>query len=41
MYSKQLIGHKFCMICGGNLFIGNGVYPPGVGGGGGGGGVTW
>ena len=27
-YSKQLIGHKFCLVCGGNLFLGNGVYPP-------------
>ena len=33
-YSKQLIGHKFCVVCGGNLFVGNGVYPPGGGGGG-------
>ena len=28
-YSKQLIGHKFCVVCGGNLFVGDGVYPPG------------
>ena len=28
MYSKQLIGHKFCVVCGGNLFVGDGVYPP-------------
>ena len=34
-YSKQQIGHKFCVVCGGNLFIGDGVYPPGGGGGGG------
>ena len=33
-YSKQLIGHKFCVVCGGNLFVGDGVYPPGGGGGG-------
>ena len=26
--SKQLIGHKFCVVCGGNLFVGDGVYPP-------------
>ena len=32
-YSKQLIGHKFCVVCGGNLFVGDGVYPPGLGGG--------
>ena len=32
-YSKQLIGHKFCVVCGGNLFDGDGVYPPGGGGG--------
>ena len=31
-YSKQLIGHKFCVECGGNLFVGDGVYPPGLGG---------
>ena len=37
-YSKQLIGHKFCAVCGGNLFVGDGVYPPGRGGGGV---VTW
>ena len=29
-HSKQLIGHKFCVVCGGNLFVGDGVYPPGV-----------
>ena len=33
-HSKQLIGHKFCVVCGGNLFIGDGVYPPRGGGGG-------
>ena len=27
-YSKQQIGHKFCVVCGSNLFIGDGVYPP-------------
>ena len=32
-YSKQLIGHKFCVLCGGNLFVGDGVYPPRGGGG--------
>ena len=32
-YSKQLIGHKFCVVCGGNLFVGDGVYPPPGGGG--------
>ena len=36
-YSKQQIGHKICVVCGGNLFVGDGVYPPR----GGGGGVTW
>ena len=36
MYSKPLIGHKFCVVCGGNLFVGDGVYPPGGGGGEGG-----
>ena len=34
-YSKQQIGHQFCVVCGGNLFVGDGVYPPR------GGGVTW
>ena len=34
-YSKQQIGHKFCVVCGGNLFVGDGVYPPR------GGTVTW
>ena len=34
-YSKQLTGHKFCIVCGGNLFVGDGVYPPRGGGGGG------
>ena len=29
MYSKQLIGHKFCVVCGCNLFVGDGVYPLG------------
>ena len=33
-YSKQQIGHKFCVVCGGNLFVGDGVYPPRGGGGG-------
>ena len=32
-YSKQQIGHKFCVVCGGNLFVGDGVYPPQGGGG--------
>ena len=32
-YSKQQIGHKFCVVCSGNLFVGDGVYPPGGGGG--------
>ena len=32
-YNKQLIGDKFCVVCGGNLFVGDGVYPPGGGGG--------
>ena len=32
-YSKQLIGHKFCIVCSGNLFLGDSVYPPGGGGG--------
>ena len=32
-YSKQLIGHKFCVVCSGNLFVGDGVYPPPGGGG--------
>ena len=31
-YSKQLIGHKFGIVCGGNLFVGDGVYPPWGGG---------
>ena len=26
--SKRQIGHKFCVVCGGNLFVGDGVYPP-------------
>ena len=30
--SKRQIGHKFCVVCGGNLFVGNGVYPPEGGG---------
>ena len=27
--SKRQIGHKFCVVCGGTLFVGDGVYPPG------------
>ena len=30
--SKRQIGHKICVVCGGNLFVGDGVYPPEGGG---------